>query len=229
MSFLCGCFTGSVSSKQEPCSQPSPHETETSQADAVTAAHHLSRHHTNGSSGDGYASVVSLPRYTARPVSIHEKTLEAHLRDSPVSSATYGYPGDEKPMPGPMLSPSPSPFPPSGAPHDNEEVTSDVSSALSFPSSYGNTSTATRETPPPPYSPASSRPMSISESSLVGIVVAPPPMAHIAQPRPLSFRPPPEGFLSRAMLSNLPRLSIDEQVGSCRSRRSSCGSSSSPS
>ncbi|KAI9369705.1 hypothetical protein BJX61DRAFT_518556 [Aspergillus egyptiacus] len=67
-----------------------------------------------------------------------------------------------------------------------EEATSDVSSALSFPSSYGNTSTATRETPPPPYSPpysppqvsspAPSRPMSVSSVYRLPPIAPPPPV-----------------------------------------------------
>ncbi|PYH98163.1 hypothetical protein BO71DRAFT_480526 [Aspergillus ellipticus CBS 707.79] len=83
-----------------------------------------------------------LPAYTPHPHHLNEKTLEAHLRDPPISSSDHNL--DEK------------------LPHAHteseraEDVTSDASSAISFPStthSYGNTSTATRETPPPPYSP----------------------------------------------------------------------------
>lgn len=142
---------------------------------------------------DGYSAIVPLPRYTPRPVSINEKTLETHMRDPPISSSTYAR--DEK-------NPELEPFP-----NTSEEVTSDVSSAISFPSSYGNTSTATRETPPPPYSPGPSpvhsRAMSISESSLI----TPPPMAHISQP-PASFYPPG--------LSSQERFSTDERAGRAR-------------
>jgi hypothetical protein len=116
----------------------------------------------------GYSSVVPLPQYTARPMSLHEKTLEAHMRDPSVSSESqeYPYPQEEK---------NPNLY--------DEEVTSDASSAISYPSSYGNTSTATRETPPPPYSPRHSvmlsRSRSISISSAMAVIVNPPPMARV--------------------------------------------------
>ncbi|KAJ5095879.1 hypothetical protein NUU61_005235 [Penicillium alfredii] len=115
----------------------------------------------------GYAAVVPLPQYTPRPMSIHEKTLEAHMRDSSISSESQDtYPTDEK-----------------NRNLYDEEVTSDGSSAISFPSSYGNTSTATRETPPPPYSPRHSvvlnRSRSISISSAMAVTINPPPSAHM--------------------------------------------------
>lgn len=123
-----------------------------------------------GSEDGGYASVVPLPQYTPRPMSIHEKTLETNMRDPPISSDSNAYPRDEK----------------SRNLYD-EEVTSDGSSAISFPSSYGNTSTATRETPPPPYSPRASavlaRPRSISISSAMAVTLNPPPMARVAGSR----------------------------------------------
>ncbi|KAJ5090931.1 hypothetical protein N7532_009615 [Penicillium argentinense] len=117
----------------------------------------------------GYASVDPLPQYTARPMSVNEKTLESHLRDPSISSDSNAFDSDEK------------------ARHEyHEEVTSDASSAFSYPSSYGNTSTATRETPPPPYSPRSSavltrtRSVSIySVSSAMGVTISPPPMARV--------------------------------------------------
>ncbi|KAI9924590.1 hypothetical protein ASPWEDRAFT_518709 [Aspergillus wentii DTO 134E9] len=125
----------------------------------------------------GYSSVVPLPRYTPRPVSIQEKTLAAHMRDPSISSSSLSsssYP-DEK---------SRNVYHSSNRP---EDLTSDVSSAISFPSSYGNTSTATGETPPPPYSPrvspAPSRSMSVS--SMYPPVVP----AQIAPPRPVLQRP----------------------------------------
>ncbi|BDD64094.1 hypothetical protein MPDQ_000517 [Monascus purpureus] len=127
-----------------------------------------STHDDGYGSEEGYTSIVPLPRYTPRPVSVNEKTLEAHMRDPPISSETYAR--DEKNL---DLA--------------SDEVTSDVSSAISFPSSYGNTSTATRETPPPPYSPGPSPPvsrrMSLSESPMI----APPPSAHISHPPPTFY------------------------------------------
>ncbi|CAG7991596.1 unnamed protein product [Penicillium salamii] len=114
----------------------------------------------------GYSSVVPLPEYTARPMSLHEKTLESHMRDPSVSSETLSYPQDEK-----------------NRQLYDEEVTSDSSSAISFPSSFGNTSTATRETPPPPYSPRHSvmmsRSRSMSISSAMAVVINPPPSARL--------------------------------------------------
>lgn len=114
----------------------------------------------------GYATVVPLPQYTPRPMSIHEKTLETNLRDPPMSSDSHGYGHDEK-----------------NRHLYDEEVTSDGSSAISYPSSYGNTSTATRETPPPPYSPrhsaALTRSRSISVSSAMAVTLNPPPVARV--------------------------------------------------
>lgn len=122
--------------------------------------------HPGDSEDGGYASVVPLPQYTPRPMSIHEKTLETNMRDPPISSNSNTYPHDEK----------------SRNLYD-EEVTSDSSSTFSYPSSYGNTSTATRETPPPPYSPRHSatfaRARSISVSSVMAVPPNPPPMARV--------------------------------------------------
>ncbi|KAJ5669137.1 hypothetical protein N7462_010207 [Penicillium macrosclerotiorum] len=136
-----------------------------------------------GDSDDGgYASVVPLPQYTPRPVSIHEKTLEAHLRDPPMSSdANIISYHDEK-----------------NRNVYDDEVSSDSSSTISYPSSYGNTSTATRETPPPPYSPRHSavlsRSRSISISSAMAVALNPPPMArlHGGRPGPHPSAPPSE-------------------------------------
>lgn len=127
--------------------------------------------HPGDADDGGYTNVAPLPRYTPRPISIHEKTLEAHLRDPSVSSESNApYPHDEK----------------SRNLYD-EEVTSDGSSCISYPSSYGNTSTATRETPPPPYSPrhssAFNRSRSVSISSAMAVVINPPPTARVADSR----------------------------------------------
>ncbi|PTU24835.1 hypothetical protein P175DRAFT_0497944 [Aspergillus ochraceoroseus IBT 24754] len=150
---------------------------------------------------DGYTQVVPLPRYTARPMSIREKTLEAHMRDHPISSDQLrsSMIADEKQRLAWEESASPD--------YSREEVTSDVSSAISFPSSYGNTSTATRETPPPPYSPppwspAPSRSMSISSA------YRPLPISTITPPPPVFQRP--EGTSSDRHTP--PRRSIDGQL-----------------
>ncbi|OJJ46890.1 hypothetical protein ASPZODRAFT_131793 [Penicilliopsis zonata CBS 506.65] len=204
MSFLaglCGCFTSSTPKPP----QPTPGMIQTPNASVLVGyagspegmIRRIATFDNGGSDvsssspgdgdDDGYAPVVPLPRYTPRPVSIHEKTLAAHMRDPPVSSEDY--PADEK-----------------GGNEYNyqehlsrarEDTTSDVSSAISFPSSYGNTSTATRDTPPPPYSPRGASPVpsrSMSISSVVGGVIPPPPMAHLAQPCPLARR---AGLLDR--------------------------------
>ena len=114
----------------------------------------------------GYASVVPLPQYTPRPMSVHEKTLEAHLRDPPMSSDSSSLYPDEKQGHG-----------------NDDETTSDSSSVFSYPSSFGNTSTATRETPPPPYSPRHSvmigRSRATSVSSAVAVAVCPPAPARL--------------------------------------------------
>ncbi|KAJ6024694.1 hypothetical protein N7540_005491 [Penicillium herquei] len=108
-------------------------------------------------SDGGYSSVVPLPQYTPHPMSIHEKTLEAHLRVYHDEKSRHLY---------------------------EEDVSSDSASTLSYPSSYGNTSTATRETPPPPYSPRhsvvlSTRSRSLSVTSAMAVTINPPPMARV--------------------------------------------------
>ncbi|KAL5337707.1 hypothetical protein BJX70DRAFT_368564 [Aspergillus crustosus] len=162
---------------------------------------------------DGYTQVTPLPAYTPRPMSIHEKTLEAHMRDPAISNETYRshLSTDEKQQLAWDEATNPSDTPDYYYPYHThprpEETTSDVSSAISFPSSYGNTSTATRETPPPPYSPrvlspAPSRSMSISSAYRCPpmILAPPPPALH----RPEAGRPS--------------RRSIDEQIAAMNSR-----------
>ncbi|GJP92126.1 hypothetical protein CBS115989_6073 [Aspergillus niger] len=103
----------------------------------------------------------SLPAYTPHPniQDLNEKTLALHLRDPPISSSSYNttdsnnsFPLDEKHPYTTTTTTTPQ------ASENNAAATTadDASSQISFPStthSYGNTSTATRETPPPPYSP----------------------------------------------------------------------------
>ncbi|KAJ5156407.1 hypothetical protein N7492_009210 [Penicillium capsulatum] len=194
MSFLaglCGCFTRS-SPQSSTREMEEAHGQSRNHGGIQTGHFTLSGHGdfirlapSNGhgpppadSEDGGYASVVPLPQYTPRPVSIHEKTLGAHLRDPPQSSEGTAFAQDEKDR---NLC--------------EEDVTSDGSSAISFPSSYGNTSTATRETPPPPYSPRQSvmlsRSRSISISSAMAVTINPPPMARLNNAR-LSTAPPSE-------------------------------------
>ncbi|KAJ6095493.1 hypothetical protein N7486_006239 [Penicillium sp. IBT 16267x] len=132
-------------------------------ADASEQAWHG---HPRDDSDGGYASVVPLPQYTPRPMSIREKTLEGNMRDAPISSDSNPFPADEK-----------------SRNFYGEDVSSDGASTFSYPSSYGNTSTATRETPPPPYSPRHSamlsRSRSFSISSAMAVTINPPPMARV--------------------------------------------------
>ena len=166
-------------------------------------------HNHNHVNDEGYTPNVPLPRYTPRPMSIREKTLEAHMRDPPLSSSSssvrQSYTPDEK---------HPYEFDHSHGGHSRDGVTADdVSSAFSFQSSYGNTSTATRETPPPPYSaevspvptPTTRRSFSSNHSQQQ----PPQPMVHIAQPRAVFQRP---DWMVRS-----PRCSVEEEVE--RSRR----------
>ncbi|KAJ5732968.1 hypothetical protein N7533_013415 [Penicillium manginii] len=192
---LCGCFTRSDATPQP--SNPemqsrSPTYTrngvQTGQFTLSDEGHFIRTDHGHGhghgpppadSEVGGYATVVPLPQYTPRPMSVNEKTLESHLRDPSVSSDSNSYDQDEK------------------NPHlYNEDLSSDASSVISYPSSYGNTSTATRETPPPPYSPRQSaqltrtRSVSLySMSSTRGITINPPPIARLNGAR--STGPPP--------------------------------------
>ncbi|PLN84589.1 hypothetical protein BDW42DRAFT_162302 [Aspergillus taichungensis] len=114
----------------------------------------------------GYTAITPLPAYTPHPVDVREKTLEAHLRDPPLSSDSYPHHTADPDAKSSFNSHHHYYYNPhfhhrnsknntnnNNNNNNNEDLTSDVSSAISFTSSYGNTSTATRETPPPPYSP----------------------------------------------------------------------------
>ena len=160
---------------------------------------------------EGYTPNISPPSYTARPMSIREKTLEAHMRDPPLSSSSsvrQSYTADEK---------HPYESDHAGHGHGRDGVTADdVSSAFSFQSSYGNTSTATRETPPPPYSaevspvptPTTRRSFS-SNHSQQQQQQQQQPVVPIAQPRAVFQRP--------EWMVRSPRCSVEEEVE--RSRR----------
>ena len=189
MSLLsCFCLRSSPSRQDEDV--PPPHHSPQRETVQANPEANPEANHDNESAGsgsgfrEGYASVAPLPPYTTRPLNASEKTLEAHMRDPPVSSS--GYARDEKNM---ELEPFPN------AP---EEVTSDTSSAISFPSSYGNTSTATRETPPPPYSPGPSPPVSRRMSISDPTTIEMPRRAHISGPGPRFSPYPPELWYVRA-------------------------------
>ncbi|KAL2838252.1 hypothetical protein BJY01DRAFT_35546 [Aspergillus pseudoustus] len=234
MSCLSGIFTCCLPTK-------APKSPETQQAPPPFCSTNSSNPHGPPQDQDGYNTVVP-PAYTPRPISIHEKTLEAHMRDPPISSETYHnqihseqvsninpytLSTDEKQRLAWEEATGTTPTPTNHGnyyypyyPHPRpEEVTSDVSSALSFPSSYGNTSTATRETPPPPYSPpvlspAPSRSMSISSAYRHPYPGQMGPMVALTQPPPVFQRP--DGGAGRF---TPPRVSIDEQIAGRRSRR----------
>ncbi|PLB45454.1 hypothetical protein P170DRAFT_244319 [Aspergillus steynii IBT 23096] len=217
-SWLC-CIPSSPSPPPLSASpQPRPHSTTTTASNAPNTE-------------TGYTSPTGLPAYTPRPVSIHEKTLELHMRDPPISSTSapdqhqHSYPDEKAPYRYSIDHPAPGNRP--------EDLSSDVSSAISFTSSYGNTSTATRDTPPPPYSPRDgspvpSRSQSVSSGSgpgpgmvSMGWAVGtgtgsggggPAQIMQIAQPRPVFQR---QETLVRSLVA---RRSVEEQVD----RRRSC-------
>ncbi|KAB8227771.1 hypothetical protein BDV23DRAFT_166014 [Aspergillus alliaceus] len=209
LNILCGCVSRSSPPLCQPTAQ-SRQQTPQNRDNGTTTYNNPP----DIDAEDSYTPVIPLPRYTPRPVSIQEKTLEAHMRYPPISSCGYDNDGstyfqDEKDR---LAFESAS-----NSNEHPEDLSSDVSSAISFPSSYGNTSTATRDTPPPPYSsrgvsPVPSRSMSVSSS---GYPLPPQQVAmmHIAQPRPVFHRP------DNLVRNVLARRSFDEQNGSGRPRR----------
>ncbi|PLB39129.1 uncharacterized protein BDW47DRAFT_103733 [Aspergillus candidus] len=153
LSLLCGCF-------RRPTDHPPqdhPHEHRHPRDSDPDPTQHGpavgSDPPTIPESGDaGYAAITPLPAYTPHPVEVREKTLEAHLRDPPLSSESFPH-HTADPDAKSSFHHHHYYYTPHFPSKNNEDLTSDVSSAVSFTSSYGNTSTATRETPPPPYSP----------------------------------------------------------------------------
>jgi len=187
MSLLCGCFTSSDSRRTRTQTQ-TPYDP---QAGFVRRDIHVDLpQYSNDPTLDeaeGYLPVAPLPRYTPRPVSSHEKTLQSSSEQDSSGTVTPRNP-DEKNR------------------YDFEEPSSrptedDASSAFSFPSSFGHTSTDTRDTPPPPYASCTSLVPSRSRASSMNqrpegtqmhahpmqcpSPITPPPMVHIAQPRPV--------------------------------------------
>ncbi|KAE8550505.1 hypothetical protein TMatcc_008541 [Talaromyces marneffei ATCC 18224] len=213
MSQFCGCLG---STKPEPRTQiPSypdagfMHRPETQMQMHMHMQHQLPRY---DSVDHGYAPVVPLPRYTPRPMSIHEKTLENnhihHTQHRPDEKNRHDFESAEDEDVSALNSQS------TGGSSTTvtgiistittapTTIMDDASSAYSFPSSFGHTSTETRDTPPPPYSScgssfyARSRASSVrshgrSESlfnyslnntgnaSEVVPTITPPPMAHM--------------------------------------------------
>jgi hypothetical protein len=156
----------------------------------------------------GYIPVVPLPLYTARPMSIHEKTLENNPHPTRSGSFSFADEKNRQAFEAPVQSNSTGS---SSATVTATATMDDASSAYSFPSSFGHTSTETRDTPPPPYSTCGSSMFSRSRASsfrshyrnsissihhpqleqhqtgadIAAATIAPPPMAHVNRPPPV--------------------------------------------
>lgn len=139
-----------------------------------------------------------LPRYTERPISIYEKTIIYNRGSNTQDIEGNEFPHDEKRQQAPNSQTEAAQVQPE-LPQENTggDHASDASSTFSFPSSYGNTSTATRS-PPPAYSAPSSRATSqrnpsISLTSVEADAVqtamrtgnSPSPQPHLQHPRPV--------------------------------------------
>jgi hypothetical protein len=164
---------------------------------------------------NGYTPVVPLPRYTPRPVSIHEKSIGSNFHEQ----QQHRQPDEKNPQDFEELDAPVQAHSTGASSSSNATVTAtmdDASSAYSFPSSFGHTSTDTRDTPPPPYSscggslysrsrasslrsshhrrsdslsnnyPLPNSQQQTGPSSDFGTIIAPPPMAHIGN-SPLSM------------------------------------------
>ncbi|PYH33281.1 uncharacterized protein BO87DRAFT_459887 [Aspergillus neoniger CBS 115656] len=155
---LCPCSCTS------PTPPPPPNTTSTTSTTTYNHHHHHHHHHHNSIQYQQppLEPTLTLPAYTPHPntETLNEKTLALHLRDPPISSSSYNnnnnsFPLDEK-HPYTTTSTTTPHTSETNSAGNNATTADDASSQISFPStthSYGNTSTATRETPPPPYSP----------------------------------------------------------------------------
>ncbi|EFR00005.1 hypothetical protein MGYG_03012 [Nannizzia gypsea CBS 118893] len=139
---LCSCFPsrGRNEEKEQEYSTTRP-DTQSSQPSHPS---NYNRYQPFVDENDPYHSSQPLPRYTARPISIQEKTLAISGRRS---LCERDHSRDEK---SDNIYDRRSPS--NNADNAVEDDSSDASSQISFPTSIGNTSTATGETPPPPYS-----------------------------------------------------------------------------
>lgn len=219
MSDLCGCL-GSSESRSQPRTQipadpqagfarPGESYTEPPHYDAV---------------GSGYMPVVPLPRYTPRPVSIHEKTLDGNTRLNESGDITPR--GSMEKNRHEFEESSAQSSQPTGTTTTATATMDDASSAYSFPSSFGHTSTDTRDTPPPPYASCTSlaqtsRSRASSMRSYRGSLlnysmqsnsspITPPPMAHIHHPQPI-FRPHNSIYMHGHHQQNQPRRSWESR------------------
>lgn len=157
MSQFCGCLG---STKPEPRTQipayPDAGFMPRPEAQMALDMHHQPPQYDSVDSG--YSPVVPLPRYTPRPMSIHEKTLENSNQRSP--SRGYGldeknrqdFEDSENAVLQSQSTGSSCATVTAASTTAPTTIMDDASSAYSFPSSFGHTSTETRETLPPPYS-----------------------------------------------------------------------------
>ncbi|KAK2881783.1 hypothetical protein FQN49_000450 [Arthroderma sp. PD_2] len=180
---LCTCYSSSGRKRQKESTRgPPPHlDIQPSQPS------NYNRYQPFVDENDPYHSSQPLPRYTARPISIQEKTLAFSGRQS-ISDREY--PRDEKSQ----LETTQGTYDQRSPAAAAEDDSSDASSQISFPSSLGNTSTATGETPPPPYSYCSSRAhshrsMSIS-ISVTNTGMTETDTSSIMTPSPIATPPP---------------------------------------
>jgi hypothetical protein len=217
MSDLCGCFASSESSSQPRSQVP---------IDAQAGFARPGESHTEPPHYDvvdgGYMPVVPLPRYTQRPVSIHEKTLESNARTNESGEITPR--GSMEKNRYEFGEPSAQSSQRTGT--TTAATLDDASSAYSFPSSFGHTSTDTRDTPPPPYASCTSlaqtsRSRASSMRSHRGSLfnysmqanpspITPPPMAHIHHPQPI-FRPHNSIYMHGPHQQHQPRRSWESR------------------
>ncbi|EED16264.1 conserved hypothetical protein [Talaromyces stipitatus ATCC 10500] len=164
MSQFCGCIS---SSKPEPRTQVPAHSEAgfMSRPELQMQMHHHQPPHYD-LVDNGYAPVVPLPRYTPRPMSIHEKTLENNSNFQRTHDQQQHRPDEKNRQ---DFEPEETLQSQSTGGSSSATVTpaivDDASSAYSFPSSFGHTSTETRDTPPPPYSSCASSFYSRSRAS----------------------------------------------------------------
>ena len=151
---LC-CFPTNPQGKKEAASQPR-------NAPAYESARRPGSVHGEEDVNNPYWPTCPLPRYTERPMSIYEKTIVFGRGPNPQNQTGDEYPRDEKRQQDSNNNNNnnnnnnggDSPEQQRVAPvqqHTGGDHSSDASSMFSIPSSYGNTSTATRS-PPPAYS-----------------------------------------------------------------------------
>ncbi|PGH01947.1 hypothetical protein AJ79_07778 [Helicocarpus griseus UAMH5409] len=139
---LCCCFPS-----QRRLTSPSPLHQQPHDPQAGFRQHGVSGDIDAPGIDEPYLSMAPLPRYTPRPMSLHEKTLAFERGQSNFNHGQSYLLRDEK---------NRHECERELAASQRDDHSSDTSSAVSVPSSFGNTSTATTETPPPPYSSNSS-------------------------------------------------------------------------